>query len=60
MSLPLPLEHHSLLEVISRMALSDTIIQFTTLLFVGAVEKKIERLRVHNFIFSAGCKYYNF
>jgi hypothetical protein len=37
--------------------IQDSLVQFPTLLFVGAVEKKIERLRVHDFIFSAGCKF---
>jgi hypothetical protein len=31
--------------------MQDSLVQFPTLLFVGAVEKKIERLRVHDFIF---------
>jgi hypothetical protein len=31
--------------------IQDSLVQFPTLLFVGAVEKKIERLPVHDFIF---------
>jgi len=31
--------------------------EFTTLLSIGAIEKDKETLRVHDFIFSARCKF---